>query len=641
MATKKRALALIAPGTEEMELVITVDVLRRCEVDVTVALVQEGETGGDDLVARCSRAVNVKADTTLAAYVQQSGDLPDVVILPGGLEGARLMGRAAPVGELLRRQDQAGKLVAAICAAPTVLAAHGLLFAGRRLTSYPTFREQLTEAGYVWEDPAAGAPNGRVVRDGNLITSLGPATSFDFGLTIGAALVGQEVADKVAKGMLYNDNTAVRRQPSQSPMEMNNFRRNLSRFRLVTFDVTDTLLEYAVRPERHYAQVINSVLEPRLGLTLQERTIGAAFGRCFRTMRQQYPNFGCGHKPPQPGEEGWHWWWRTLVERVIVDAAAAGSNRPDLPGPLLSAIAEQLIADYTYDSRRVCWRQRPGVAAFLRQLRQPPTTVRTLGIVSNFDPRLEIILRNNGIAGGGAAVDFVLTSYEAGVEKPDAAIFAHALERANQLRTDGAPIEPHEALHVGNLCREDYEGARGAGWCALLVNAPQTEKNRAALATVPGEHVFVGLPELQRRLELDEPLNWKFSMRFYALSDLEIVQGRLVRRYCNNLTEALGLLKQQPEATMRTFSSIMEVLEYSFEYSFDDEEQYQEGRKKIHEYYVVYGVEISPDHLVKRVYDNLAKARDVLQQHSEGKIKIFADKQAAFDFYRKGSEVTF
>uniref|UniRef100_A0A182Q3K8 DJ-1/PfpI domain-containing protein n=1 Tax=Anopheles farauti TaxID=69004 RepID=A0A182Q3K8_9DIPT len=203
MAAKKRALALMAPGTEEMELVITVDVLRRCEVDVTVALVQEGETGSDDLVARCSRAVNVKADTTLASYVQQLGELPDVVILPGGLEGARLMARAAPVGELLRRQNQENKLVAAICAAPTVLAAHDRLFAGRRLTSYPSFREQLTEAGYVWEDPAPDSPNGRVVRDGNLITSLGPATSFDFGLTIGAALVGQEVADKVAKGMLY------------------------------------------------------------------------------------------------------------------------------------------------------------------------------------------------------------------------------------------------------------------------------------------------------------------------------------------------------------------------------------------------------------------------------------------------------
>uniref|UniRef100_A0A182QGK9 PWWP domain-containing protein n=1 Tax=Anopheles farauti TaxID=69004 RepID=A0A182QGK9_9DIPT len=282
---------------------------------------------------------------------------------------------------------------------------------------------------------------------------------------------------------------------------MSNLCRSLSRFRLITFDVTDTLLEYAVRPERHYAQVINSVLEPRIGLTLHEGAIANAFGRCFRTMRQQYPNFGRGHS--QPGEQSWHWWWRTLVEQVIVDAAAASSKRHDLPTPLLSAIAEQLIDDYTYDSRQVCWRQRPGVEAFLRQVRHQQNNARTVGIVSNFDPRLDIILRNNGIAGDGAVVDFVLTSYEAGVEKPDPAIFAQALERANELRTGGPAIEPHEALHVGNLCREDYNGARGAGWSSLLVNAPQTEKNRTALASVPCEHVYAGLPELQQRLETD------------------------------------------------------------------------------------------------------------------------------------------
>ncbi|XP_035918003.1 protein dj-1beta-like [Anopheles stephensi] len=207
MAATKRALALIARGSEEMELVITVDVLRRCNVDVTVALVPGTETGKDELVACCSRGVNVKADTTLQAYVEQHAAtddaLPDAIILPGGLDGAKAMAQAAAVGTLLQRQQQAGKLVAAICAAPTVLVAHGKLFAGRRVTSYPSFREKMTEAGYVWEEPAAGSPLGRVVRDDNLITSLGPATTFDFGLAIGAALAGQEVADKVAAGLLY------------------------------------------------------------------------------------------------------------------------------------------------------------------------------------------------------------------------------------------------------------------------------------------------------------------------------------------------------------------------------------------------------------------------------------------------------
>uniref|UniRef100_A0A182KAW5 DJ-1/PfpI domain-containing protein n=1 Tax=Anopheles christyi TaxID=43041 RepID=A0A182KAW5_9DIPT len=211
MAATKRALALIARGSEEMELVITVDVLRRCNVDVTIALVQEAEatsTGNTEpLVACCSRGVNVKADTTLQAYVEQQAatddGLPDAIILPGGLDGAKAMAQAPAVGTLLQRQAKVGKLVAAICAAPTVLAAHGKLFAGRRLTSYPSFREKLQADGYQWEEPAASGSLGRVVRDDNLITSLGPATTFDFGLAIGAALVGQEVADKVAAGLLY------------------------------------------------------------------------------------------------------------------------------------------------------------------------------------------------------------------------------------------------------------------------------------------------------------------------------------------------------------------------------------------------------------------------------------------------------
>ncbi|XP_050072638.1 protein dj-1beta-like [Anopheles maculipalpis] len=205
---KKRALVLIANGSEEMELVITVDVLRRCKIGVIVALVPGPESAKDDLIAHCSRGVNVKADTTLQAYVQQyaatEDGLPDAIILPGGLYGAKAMAEAPDVGTLLERQQKAGKLVAAICAAPTVLLAHGKLFAGRRLTSYPAFREQMAEAGYVWEDPAAaGSPLGRVVRDDNLITSLGPATTFDFGLAIGAALAGQEVADQVAADLLY------------------------------------------------------------------------------------------------------------------------------------------------------------------------------------------------------------------------------------------------------------------------------------------------------------------------------------------------------------------------------------------------------------------------------------------------------
>uniref|UniRef100_A0AAG5DW39 DJ-1/PfpI domain-containing protein n=1 Tax=Anopheles atroparvus TaxID=41427 RepID=A0AAG5DW39_ANOAO len=208
-ASEKRALALVAAGTEEMELVITVDVLRRCGIEVTVALVSETKVGQTeaDLMAQCSRGVNLKADTTLHTFLTEKAatdiGLPDVVILPGGLEGSRLMAKASITKELLQRCDAAGKLIAAICAAPTVLVAHGKMFVGRRVTSYPAFKDQLKDAGYVWEEPTANSPAGRVVRDGNLLTSMGPATSFDFALNIGSILVGAEKAESVASGMLY------------------------------------------------------------------------------------------------------------------------------------------------------------------------------------------------------------------------------------------------------------------------------------------------------------------------------------------------------------------------------------------------------------------------------------------------------
>ncbi|XP_053678690.1 rhythmically expressed gene 2 protein-like [Anopheles nili] len=298
---------------------------------------------------------------------------------------------------------------------------------------------------------------------------------------------------------------------------MNHFRNNLSRFRLITFDVTDTLLEYSMRPELYYLQVINSVLEPRLGLSIEEKAIGTSFVRCFGKMKKQYPNFGCGRKQfSQPAfsnhkiqDENWRWWWRTLVEQVILDAAA-DSDCHAIPSPILTTIAEQLIDDYTFDAKHICWRQRPGIADFLKKLRIPG---RIIGIVSNFDPRLEIILRNNGINRSddvqSGAIDFILTSYDVGVEKPDPTIFEIALKRANLLNTSSDNIiRPCEALHIGNLCREDYTGARNAGWHALLVNVTQTKKNHELFSAIPSKYIFTGLPDLQNRMEKDASFQW-------------------------------------------------------------------------------------------------------------------------------------
>uniref|UniRef100_A0AAG5DW25 Haloacid dehalogenase-like hydrolase domain-containing protein 3 n=1 Tax=Anopheles atroparvus TaxID=41427 RepID=A0AAG5DW25_ANOAO len=299
---------------------------------------------------------------------------------------------------------------------------------------------------------------------------------------------------------------------------MNYFRTNLSRFKLITFDVTDTLLEYAVRPERHYAHVINSVLEPHLKVAIDEKIIGKSFVRCFRSMKSQYPNFGYTRKFSNETnrEENWHWWWRTLVERVILEAASQ-SNCNKIPQPLLGKIANQLIDDYTFDTKQVCWKKCAGVDLFLRALQETrtvdPSTQyqgKIVGVISNFDSRLSTILLNNGISSTmrdnceTRMVDFIITSYEAGVEKPDPKIFEIALKRAN-LQSHTSPVQPHEALHIGNLYNEDFLGARGAGWHALLVNVPKANEEAWK---IPRRHIFSGISDLQVRLENDPIFEW-------------------------------------------------------------------------------------------------------------------------------------
>jgi protein DJ-1 len=178
-----RALVIIAQGSEEMEATITVDVLRRGGVEVTLA----GLDGGGPVV--CSRGVRILPD---AALSEVTGPF-DLVVLPGGNEGARRLGESAAVGEWLRAQEAAGRTTAAICAAPTALVKHGV-HAGYRLTGYPSTQQSLGAHGELVAEAVA--------IDRNLVTSQGPGTTFAFALSLVERLVGKETADDVRKGML-------------------------------------------------------------------------------------------------------------------------------------------------------------------------------------------------------------------------------------------------------------------------------------------------------------------------------------------------------------------------------------------------------------------------------------------------------
>lgn len=180
----KTALILLAPGVEETEAVTIIDVLRRAKVEITAAGLEEPLVEG-------GHAIKIMADTVLAEVAERSFDL---VILPGGMGGTNNLLASEGVLALLRRHAAQGALVSAICAAPLVLEKAGLL-AGKKATIYPGLEEKLLSAAQI----AAG----RVVEDGNIITSQGPGTAMAFALHLVEKVAGKPTADQVAKGLLY------------------------------------------------------------------------------------------------------------------------------------------------------------------------------------------------------------------------------------------------------------------------------------------------------------------------------------------------------------------------------------------------------------------------------------------------------
>lgn len=139
----------------------------------------------------CSRNIVIKSEKSVNDVKDQTFD---AVVLPGGLGGSKAMASNSTVGEIIRKQFDSGRLLAAICAAPIALHEHKIGF-GMCITSYPAFKEQL-EKDYTY------VPIANVVKDANLITSKGPGTAFDFALKIADELVGFDKAKEVAQGLL-------------------------------------------------------------------------------------------------------------------------------------------------------------------------------------------------------------------------------------------------------------------------------------------------------------------------------------------------------------------------------------------------------------------------------------------------------
>jgi len=184
---KKKVLVPIAEDSEEIETTSITDVLTRFGADVVIASVKsDGE-----LVCKMSRGIKFMADVTIDEAAKEEWDL---IALPGGVPGANHLRDCPTLIEMLKKQKEEKKLLAAICAAPAVvLASHNLV--GKGHTCYPVaaFRSVL-------EDPVDDAV---VVRDG-VTTSQGPGTSLLFALALGEQLYGKEAADQIAKELLVD-----------------------------------------------------------------------------------------------------------------------------------------------------------------------------------------------------------------------------------------------------------------------------------------------------------------------------------------------------------------------------------------------------------------------------------------------------
>lgn len=181
----RKVLIPLAAGCEELEAVTVIDLLRRAQLDVTTASLTI------DLAVKASRGVTLVADTTLDAVRAEDFAM---IVLPGGQPGTDNLNADPRIHQLLKTMAASDKWLAAVCAAPLVLATAGLLN-GFRATAYPGV---LTQRDW----PQIQLVEEAVVIDGQRVTSRGPGTAMDFALTLIGLLAGPATQQHVAAGLV-------------------------------------------------------------------------------------------------------------------------------------------------------------------------------------------------------------------------------------------------------------------------------------------------------------------------------------------------------------------------------------------------------------------------------------------------------
>ncbi|XP_011299315.1 rhythmically expressed gene 2 protein-like [Fopius arisanus] len=239
----------------------------------------------------------------------------------------------------------------------------------------------------------------------------------------------------------------------------------ITRPRLVTFDVTGTLLRTKLE---HYGEIGMKYGAPELNL----RVLAPSFKQHYSRLSREHPVFG------KHTGLGWQNWWKNLVYGVFRD------QHPGISQDILEKVSNNLVKLY---GTHECWEKYPGTKDILSYLNERDVII---GVISNFDDRLENILESTGIR---EHFSFVLTSYDYGCEKPELGIFEEALKLGGKAR--GEAIKPAEAFHVGDNFKLDYIGAKRAGWYAFLMThdcqTPEKYKD------IPKFELFANLAELK------------------------------------------------------------------------------------------------------------------------------------------------
>ncbi len=177
---------LLGDGFETAEALVPADLLRRAGIEVALVGVNSKQVVSGQGVA-------VTADISMDGVEFEKLEL---LMLPGGLKGVDAIAKSIPAITLIQKAAEAGKWVAAICAAPTILAHQGLLDR-RNAIVYPGMEEDMYSA--------IVNVGSKIVRDGRFITAQAAGSSFDFALKLVEVLRGEDAAEQVRLGIHYND----------------------------------------------------------------------------------------------------------------------------------------------------------------------------------------------------------------------------------------------------------------------------------------------------------------------------------------------------------------------------------------------------------------------------------------------------